>query len=95
MKTQQNSILSVVQMKDNGCLVNDVAIQHGELQRILIPNGVQLPLVMKNGLVYLKHYYPTAKQMLEINREEWMTTKTTWDPSKLDDINGTAERLIR
>ena len=31
VKTQQNSILSVVQMRDNGCLVNDVAIQHGKL----------------------------------------------------------------
>ena len=63
VKTQQNSILSVVQMRDNECLFNDIAIQHGGLQQILTPNGVQLPLVMKNGLVYLEHYYPTAKQM--------------------------------
>ena len=29
VKTQQNSILSVIQMRDNGCLVNDVAKAHG------------------------------------------------------------------
>ena len=95
MKTQQNSIISVVQMRDNGCLVNDVAIQHGGLYRILTPNGVQLPLTIKNEFMYLEHYYPTAKQMLEIDREEWMTEKTMWDPTKLDDIEGTAERLFK
>ena len=94
-ETQQNSILSVVQIRDNGCLVNDVAIQHGGFQRILTPNGVQLPLIMKNGLMYIKNYYPAAKQMREIDREEWMTAKTTCDPTKLDDIEGTAERLIK
>ena len=51
VKTQQNSMLSVVQMRDNGCLVNDVAIKYEGLQRILTPNEVQLPLVMKNRLV--------------------------------------------
>ena len=82
-------------MRDNGYLVNDVAIQHGDLQRISTPNGVQLPLIIKNELMYLKHYYPTANQIREIDREEWMTAKTTWNPTKLDDIEGTAERLIK
>ena len=77
VKTQQNSILSVVQMRDNGCLINDVAIQHGGLQRILTPNGVQLPLIINNGLMYLGHYYPTVKKTFEIDREEWMAVKTT------------------
>ena len=95
MKTQQNFILLIVQTRDNGYLVNIVAIQHGGLQQILTPNGVQLPLVIKNGLVYLEHYYPTAKQMNGIDRVGWMTAKTTWDPSKLDDIEGTAEWLLR
>ena len=39
----------------------------------------------------LKHYYPTAKQMRDINREECMTSKNEWDPSKLDDTEGAAE----
>ena len=69
MKTQQNSILSIVQMQDNGCLFNDVAKAHGWTQMIMTPNGVQLPLVIKNGLPHLEHYYPTAKQMNEIIRE--------------------------
>ena len=33
--------------------------------------------------------------MHEIDREEWMTAKITRDPTKLDDIEGTAERLIK
>ena len=82
-------------MRDNGYLVNDVTIKHRGLQQIVTPNGVQLPLITNNGLMYLEHYYPTVKQMLEINREEFMTSKNTWDPSKLDDIKGTTERLIK
>ena len=95
MKTQQNFILSIVQMQDNGCLVNDVAKQYGETQMIMTPNGVRLPLVIKNGLMYLKHYYPTERQMAEITREEFMTAKTEWDPSKLDDTEGAAERHLQ
>ena len=95
VKTQQNSILSIVQMRDNGCLVNDVAKAHGGTQMIMTPNGVRLPLVIKNGLPYLEHYYPTAKQMEEITLEEFMTAKTTWDPSKLDDFEGASDLSIR
>ena len=65
------------------------------MQRIVTSNDVQLPLIIKNGLMYLEHYYPTAKQMLEIDRVEFMTSKNTWDPSKLDNIEGTAERLVK
>ena len=82
-------------MRDNECLVIDVVTQHGRLQRILTVNGVQAPLVMKNRFVHLEHYYQTAKQMLEIDRDEWMTAKTMWDPSKLDDIEVNAEQLIK
>ena len=71
--TQQNSILSVVQMRDNGCLVNDVAKAHRGKQMIMTPNGIRLPLVIKNSLPYLEHYYPTDEQMDNITSEEWMT----------------------
>ena len=94
MKTQQNSILSVCQMRDNRCLVNDVAKAHGGKQMIMTPNGVRLPLIIKNGLAYLEHYYPTDKQMKEITREEWMTSKSDWDPSKFDDIAGASDLSI-
>ena len=33
--------------------------------------------------------------MREIDREEWMTAKTTWDPTNLDDIKLTAGRLLK
>ena len=80
MKTQQNYILSIIQIRDNGCLVNDVAKAHGETQMIMTPNGVQLPFVIRNGLLYLEYYYLTAKQMKEITREESMTSRNTWVP---------------
>ena len=32
VKTQMNYILLVIQMRDNGYLVNDAAVQHGGLQ---------------------------------------------------------------
>ena len=66
-------------MQDNGYLVNDVAKQHGGKQMILTPNDVLLPLIIKNGLMYFKHYCPTAKQMLDINREEFTTLKNEWE----------------
>ena len=82
-------------MQDNGCLVNDVAKQHGGTQMIRTPNGVQLPLIIKNGLMYLKHYHSTERQMAEIDREEFMTLKNEWDPSKLDDTEGASDLRIR
>ena len=80
MKTQQNSILSVIQMRDNGCLVNDVAKAHGGTQMMMTPNGVRLPFVIKNGLPYLEHYYSTERQLNEITREAFMTSKKYMGP---------------
>ena len=94
VKTQHNSILSIVQIQDNGCLVNDVTKAHGGTQIIMTPNGVRLPLVIKNGLSYLEHYYLTVKQMDEITRENFMTSKNTLDPTKLDDIEGAFDLSI-
>ena len=81
-------------MQDNRCLVNDVAKAHGGTQMIMTPNGIQLPLVIKNGLLYLQQYYPTAKQMNEIIREKFMTSKNMWDTTKLDDIEGASDLSI-
>ena len=91
VKTQENSILSVVQMRDNKCVVNDVAKAHGGRQEILTSTGVQLPVIIKNGLPYLVHYYPTQKQMDDIVREEFMTSPNDWDPTKYDNPEGEPE----
>ena len=82
-------------MRDNGCLVNDVDKAHKGTQAIMTPNSVWLPLVIKKGLPYLEHYYPTVKQMNEITREEFMTSKNTWDPTKLGDIEDPSDLSIR
>ena len=62
VKTQQNSILSILQMHNHGCLISDNSKQRGGKQIIMTPNGILLPLVIKNGLTYLKHYRPTPKK---------------------------------
>ena len=82
-------------MRDNGCIVNDVAIAHGGKQQIVTPGGVQLPLIIKNGLAYLVHQYPTDKQMKEIVRVEFMTSRNAWDPTKYNSPEGDEERLIK
>ena len=81
-------------MQDNQCLVNDVAKAHGGKQTMLTPNGVRLPLIIKNGLPYLEHCYPTERQLNEITREEFVTSKNTWVPTKLDDIEGASDLMI-
>ena len=82
-------------MRDHGFLVNDVVKRHGGKQMIMTPNGILLPLVIKNELTYLKHYHPTAKQMCGIRREEFMTSKSDWDPSKYDDIESATDLKIQ
>ena len=57
--TQQDYILLVIQMQDNQCLVNNVAKAHRGKQMMMNPNGVQLSLIIKDGLPYLKYYYST------------------------------------
>ena len=95
VKTQENSILSVVQMRDIRCVVSNVALAHGGKQEILSPAGIKQPLIIKNGLPYLVHQYPTQKQMDEITREEFMTSINDWDPTKYDSPEGESERLIK
>ena len=95
MKTQENSILSVLKMRDNGYVVNDVAKAHGGKQEILTSTGIKLPLIIKNGLPYLVHRYPTQKEMDEITREEFMTSINDWDPTKYDTPEGESQRLIK
>ena len=82
-------------MRDNGCVVNDVALAHGGKQEILTPTGIKLPLIIKNGLPYLVHQYPTQKQMDKITREEFMTSINNWDPTKYDSPEGESEHLIK
>ena len=81
-------------MRDNGCVVNDVAMAHGGKQEILTPSGIKLPLIIKNGLLYHEHFYSTAKQMDEITREEFMTSRNTCDPTKLDSPKGASDLMI-
>ena len=51
MKAQQNSILLVIQIQEDGCLVSDVAKSHGGKQMMMSPNDVLLPFIIKNALL--------------------------------------------
>ena len=82
-------------MRDNKCVVNDVAKAHGGKQEILTSTGVQLPIIIKNGLPYLVHHYPTQKQMDEIVREEFITSTNDWDPTKYNTPEGEPELTIK
>ena len=61
---------------------------------MMTPNSIRLPLIIRNGLPYLEHYYSTERQMKEITREEFMTSKNTWVPTKLDNIEGASDLMI-
>ena len=95
VKTQQNSILLIFQMCVRGYFVSDISKRHGEKQMIMTPNGVILPLVIKNGMTHLKYYHSTAKQMQDITQEEFMTQKNDQDLTQYDDIECAAELQIQ
>ena len=95
VNTHQNSILLIIQMHQRGCLVSDVAKRHGGKQMIMTTNGILLPLVINNTLAYLGHCHPTAKQLCDIRRKEFMTLKSDWDLSKFDDIEGATDLHIQ
>ena len=52
---------------------------------ITTPTGIMIPIILKGGLPYIKHYYPTDKQMRDITREKIMLSQVEWNPSLLDD----------
>lgn len=54
------------------------------------------PVIFKNGLPYIRHYYPTGKQILEVSREEIiMTLKNERDSSKHDDLLDAADLRLQ
>ena len=56
-------------MQDNRCLVNNIAKQNGGKQKIMTPNGVLLPLIIKNELMYLIHYGPQQSKCLTLTEK--------------------------
>ena len=84
----------MIQIQDNGCLVNDIATAQGGKQMMMTPNGVRLTLNIHNGLLDLKHYYLTGRQMNKITREEFMTSDNTSVPTRLDDVEGASILMI-
>ena len=55
---------------------------------ITTPSGLMIPMVYKDGLSHIKHFYPTNRQMVEIMHEEIMIPARVWNPTLLDDTVG-------
>ena len=62
---------------------------------IQTPSGALIPVIIKDRLPYIEHYFPTDKQMLEISREEIMTLKNEWVPSKYNDPSDAAKLRLQ
>ena len=58
---------------------------HGGRKLITTPKGTNIPIIYKEGLPYIQHYYPTDQLMREVTCEEIMTSPGTWNPSLIDD----------
>ena len=78
-----NAILSNVQMRANGCRVDDRAVEHGGEQCITTDNGYKIPMCLRNGLPYVKGRPYTDKEWIELPHVH-LTSDDIWDPSKLN-----------
>ena len=62
---------------------------------ITTPSGLMIPIVYKDGLPHIEHFYPTNRQMVEIVHEEIMTSAAVWNPTLLDDTVGATDLRIK
>ena len=67
--------------------VDDKSVQAGGQQRIITIDGYSMPLICKNGLMYLKFQgIPTGKD-LQTYPSVHLTSPQEWDPSVLDYVH--------
>ena len=78
-----NSILSNVQMRANGCKVDDTALEHNGTQCITTDNGYKIPMCLKNGLSYVKGRPYTDQEWIDLPHVH-LTSDNLWDPSQLN-----------
>ena len=77
------SILSCLQVEDNGITVHDKLIPHGGRQCIETPDGYVIPLDAHQGLVYMKIRPFTNEEFRRLNHVV-LTRDIPWDPSRYD-----------
>ena len=77
------SILSCLQVEDNGITVHDKLIPHGGRQCIETPDGYIIPLDAHQGLVYMKIRPFTNEEFRRLNHVVF-TRDIPWDPSRYD-----------
>ena len=76
---QGKSLLSSNQLRHFGTQVHDTPIMYGGLQRIILPDGMCLPLTYKGALTNLRIRKPTTRELATIEPIE-VTSPVPWDP---------------
>ena len=80
---QGKSILSKLQVRDGGALVDDDPILLGGKQCIQTKEGYVIPIDFKNGLPYIKMEYPTDDDLKDLPHVI-LTSDVPWDPHRYD-----------
>ena len=77
---QRTSLLSTMQLRENGVQVNDVAKRHGGRQNI-VAKGNTIPIHFHRGLLELPLRVPT-EQELSTCRRIILSSDEPWEPSR-------------
>ena len=74
------SLLSTFQVRENGGIVDDVSARHGGKQRIM-KDGIDLPLDLQDGLLFLNTRLPTENERQNCTRII-LTSDAVWNVSE-------------
>lgn len=79
------SIISCIQVEDNGVKVDDTSIAHGGGQRVVTPEGYIIPLDSHCGLMHVP-IRPFTDTEWETMPHVILTRDIPWDPSRYDRV---------
>ena len=85
------SLLSCNQIRAAGHDVNDIPRKYGGLQSLQLKDGVQIPMVYKDGLCTMEIMLPNSEDMKNLVRNE-LTNDTPWDP--VTESDATEDQLL-
>ena len=78
------SLLSTFQVRENGGTVDDVSTRHGGTQKIT-KDGVDLPLALRDGLLFLDTRLPTENERRNCIRIT-LTSDAVWDVGAFESV---------
>jgi hypothetical protein len=88
--TSNHSLLSELQLREYGILINSTCLRHGGTQRLTITDSnhhddVTIPLELAGCMVHFKHYLPTKEDMMSLQQYCLTQGDTPWNPSAFTD----------